>query len=87
MSVGVMKDYNLKLRNLRASHTLGWSRTHWVVQGLQQHSFFFSRVNLFGARFKFLTVLPSRFLISHQVQNLMGVQYEHNADEVTTQRR
>jgi hypothetical protein len=23
MSVGVMKDYNLKLRNLRASHTLG----------------------------------------------------------------
>jgi hypothetical protein len=23
MSVGVLKDYNLKLRNLRASHTLG----------------------------------------------------------------
>ena len=23
MSVGVMKDYKLKLRNLRASHTLG----------------------------------------------------------------
>ena len=25
MSVGVMKDYKIKLRNLRASHTLGWS--------------------------------------------------------------
>jgi hypothetical protein len=25
MSVGVMKDYKLKQRNLRASHTLGWS--------------------------------------------------------------
>jgi hypothetical protein len=24
MSVGVMKDYKLKQRNLRASHTLGW---------------------------------------------------------------
>jgi hypothetical protein len=24
MSVGVMKDYKLKLRDLRASHTLGW---------------------------------------------------------------
>jgi hypothetical protein len=27
MSVGVMKDYKLKQRNLRASHTLGWSGT------------------------------------------------------------
>ena len=26
MSVGVMKDYKLKQRNLRASHTLGGSR-------------------------------------------------------------
>jgi hypothetical protein len=26
MSVGVMKDYKLKLRNLRASRTLGWSK-------------------------------------------------------------
>ena len=25
MSVGVMKDYKLKQRNLRASHTLVWS--------------------------------------------------------------
>jgi hypothetical protein len=25
MSVGVMKDYKLKLGNLRVSHTLGWS--------------------------------------------------------------
>jgi hypothetical protein len=25
MSVGVMKDYKLKLRNLSVSHTLGWS--------------------------------------------------------------
>ena len=25
MSVGVMKDYKLKLRKLRVSHTLGWS--------------------------------------------------------------
>jgi hypothetical protein len=25
MSVGVMKDYKLKLRDLRVSHTLGWS--------------------------------------------------------------
>jgi hypothetical protein len=24
MSVGVMKDYKLKLRKLRASHALGW---------------------------------------------------------------
>jgi hypothetical protein len=24
MSVGVMKDYKLKQRNLRASHTLSW---------------------------------------------------------------
>ena len=24
MSVGVMKDYKLKLRDLHASHTLGW---------------------------------------------------------------
>jgi hypothetical protein len=24
MSVGVMKDYKLKLRDLRVSHTLGW---------------------------------------------------------------
>ena len=29
MSVGVMKDYKLKLRDLRASHTLGWSRRSW----------------------------------------------------------
>jgi hypothetical protein len=28
MSVGVMKDYKLKLRNLSASHT-----THWVGHG------------------------------------------------------
>ena len=28
MSVGVMKDYKLKLRDLRVSHTLGWS---WIV--------------------------------------------------------
>ena len=27
MSVGVMKDYKLKQRNLRASHTLGWSKS------------------------------------------------------------
>jgi hypothetical protein len=27
MSVGVTKDYKLKVRNLHASHTLGWS-TH-----------------------------------------------------------
>jgi hypothetical protein len=26
MSVGVMTDYKLKLRDLRASHTLGWLR-------------------------------------------------------------
>jgi len=25
MSVGVMKDYKRKLRNLHGSHTLGWS--------------------------------------------------------------
>ena len=25
MSVGVMKDYKLKQRDLRVSHTLGWS--------------------------------------------------------------
>ncbi len=25
MSVGVMKDYKLKQRNLHVSHTLGWS--------------------------------------------------------------
>jgi len=25
MGVDVMKDYKLKLRNLRVSHTLGWS--------------------------------------------------------------
>ncbi len=25
MSVGVMKDYELKLRDLHASHTMGWS--------------------------------------------------------------
>jgi hypothetical protein len=25
MSVGVMKDYKLKLRNLHTSYTLGWS--------------------------------------------------------------
>jgi hypothetical protein len=25
MSVGVTKDYKLKVRNLHASHTLGWS--------------------------------------------------------------
>ena len=34
MSVGVMKDYKLKLRNLRASHTLG------DILG-EMHSFFF----------------------------------------------
>jgi hypothetical protein len=28
MSVGVMKDYELKQRNLRASYTLGWSKIH-----------------------------------------------------------
>ena len=27
MSVGVTKDYKLKVRNLHASHTLGWSWT------------------------------------------------------------
>ena len=29
MSVGVMKDYKLKQRNLRASPTLGWSWLEW----------------------------------------------------------
>jgi hypothetical protein len=36
MSVGVMKDYKLKQRNLRASHTLGWS---WNCQ----NKFYFLR--------------------------------------------
>jgi hypothetical protein len=31
MSVGVMKDYKLKLRNLRTSYTLGWS-WNWNTQ-------------------------------------------------------
>ena len=30
MSVGVMKDYKLKLRKLRVSHTLGWS-WNWLL--------------------------------------------------------
>jgi hypothetical protein len=30
MSVGVMKDYKLKQRNLRSSHTLGWS-WNWTL--------------------------------------------------------
>jgi hypothetical protein len=34
MSVGVMEDY--KLRDLRASHTLGWSLRSWVLkEGIQ----------------------------------------------------
>jgi len=28
MSVGVLEDY--KLRDLRASHTLGWSKKSWM---------------------------------------------------------
>jgi hypothetical protein len=28
MSVGVMKDYKLKRRNLRVSHTLEWDTRH-----------------------------------------------------------
>jgi hypothetical protein len=32
MSVGVMKDYKLKLRNLHASYTLGWS---WITVELE----------------------------------------------------
>jgi len=35
MSVGVMKDYKLKLRDLRASQTLGWS---WNWSGLYLQS-------------------------------------------------
>jgi hypothetical protein len=31
MSVGVTKDYKLKLRNLHASQTLGWSWNSSVV--------------------------------------------------------
>jgi hypothetical protein len=31
MSVGVMKDYKLKQRNLRASHTLGWFFVFFLV--------------------------------------------------------
>ncbi len=30
MSVGVTKDYKLKVRNLHASHTLSWSRWFWT---------------------------------------------------------
>ncbi len=37
MSVGVMKDYKLKQRDLRASHTLGWCRGNFF-------SIFFSPV-------------------------------------------
>jgi hypothetical protein len=31
MSVGVMKDYILKLRNLLVTHTLGWS-WNWNIK-------------------------------------------------------
>jgi hypothetical protein len=30
MSVGVTKDYKLKVSNLHASHTLGWS-WNWII--------------------------------------------------------
>jgi hypothetical protein len=38
MSVGVMKDYKLKQRNLRASHTLGWS-WNWNTSRLDSSNF------------------------------------------------
>ncbi len=34
MSFGVTKDYKLKVRNLPASHTLGWMNTVQYVTGL-----------------------------------------------------
>ena len=37
MSVGVMKDYKLKQRNLRASHTLGGSRFGFWKQNTTNH--------------------------------------------------
>jgi hypothetical protein len=42
MSVGVMKDYKLKLRNLHASHThwVGRNKSVWKTC-LEQKSFFF----------------------------------------------
>jgi len=41
MSVGVMEDY--KLRDLPASHTLGWSGTHFKKYGshFKKKEFFF----------------------------------------------
>jgi hypothetical protein len=42
MSVGVMKDYNLKQRNLCASHTLGWSwNCRFFIVVFFNFSFFF----------------------------------------------
>jgi len=41
MSVGVTKDYKLKVRNLHASHTLGWS----VVSGGEHSKIFFLKNN------------------------------------------
>jgi hypothetical protein len=42
MSVGVTKDYKLKVRNLHASHTLGW----FTLFGEEVRLFFFSELGL-----------------------------------------
>jgi hypothetical protein len=43
MSVGVMKEYKLKLRDLRVSHTLGWYIMKRDYEGFAQHLLIINR--------------------------------------------
>ena len=47
MSVGVTKDYKLKQRNLRASHTLEFTRLPYTENKRTFSSFFVFQKNLF----------------------------------------
>ncbi len=46
MSVGVTKDYKLKVRNLRASHTVHWVRAVKSKKKKHKKSLFFSSFSL-----------------------------------------
>jgi len=50
MSVGVMKDYKLKLRNLHVPHTLGWSWKRMETKKRKKRKARGTQVRLEGTR-------------------------------------
>jgi hypothetical protein len=74
MSVGVMKDYKLKLRNLHVSHTLGWSR-NWNISECDGWGFvyevigdpsIFKRIRKSAALARVLPTLTFRFVVYYE---------------------